>query len=235
MKRRPAGTAAPVACYFGGERSHGRPQPRLLPNGASALVGTPEREKMRSKRLPSMGSFRICICRIGSPPLCLQNFSQNRVIGPTSLFGYNTITWPDSYLGSAVQDRLQVFRFARCDARPIRFQSDPIDGERFERFFLAFRMIKRKLGRQSAAIVLFFSLLDEQQRRLYAALESFKLGYGGDRKMADILGLDVSTVARGRRELLDHDVKVDRVRRAGAGRKLIEKKRQKSSRGSKNS
>ena len=128
-----------------------------------------------------------------------------------------------------------MFRFARCDARPIRFQSDPIDGERFERFFLAFRMIKRKLGRQSAAIVLFFSLLDEQQRRLYAALESFKLGYGGDRKMADILGLDVSTVARGRRELLDHDVKVDRVRRAGAGRKLIEKKRQKSSRGSKNS
>ena len=86
-----------------------------------------------------------------------------------------------------------------------------------------------------AAIVLFFSLLDEQQRRLYAALESFKLGYGGDRKMADILGLDVGTVARGRRELLDHDVKVDRVRRAGAGRKLIEKKRQKSSRGSKNS
>ena len=75
-----------------------------------------------------------------------------------------------------------------------------------------------------AAIVLFFSLLDEQQRRLYAALESFKLGYGGDRKMADILGLDVSPVARGRRELLEHDVKVDRVRRAGAGRKLIEKK-----------
>ena len=86
-----------------------------------------------------------------------------------------------------------------------------------------------------AAIVLFFSLLDEQQRRLYAALESFKLGYGGDRKMADILGLDVSTVARGRRELLEHDVKVDRVRREGAGRKLIEKKRQKSSRGLKNS
>ena len=86
-----------------------------------------------------------------------------------------------------------------------------------------------------AAVVLFFSLLDEQQRRLYAALESFKLGYGGDRKMADILGLDVSTVARGRRELLEHDVKVGRVRRAGAGRKLIEKKRQKSSRGSKNS
>jgi hypothetical protein len=86
-----------------------------------------------------------------------------------------------------------------------------------------------------AAIVLFFGLLDERQRRLYAALESLKLGYGGDRKMADILGLDVSTVARGRRELLEHDVKVDRIRKAGAGRKPIEKKRQKSSRRSKTS
>lgn len=86
-----------------------------------------------------------------------------------------------------------------------------------------------------AAIVLFFSLLDERQRRLYAALESLKLGYGGDRKMADILGLDVGTVARGRRELLEHDVKVDRVRRAGAGRKPTEKKRRRSSRPSNNS
>lgn len=86
-----------------------------------------------------------------------------------------------------------------------------------------------------AAIVLFFSLLDERQRRLYAALESLKLGYGGDRKMADILGLDVGTVARGRRELLEHDVKVDRIRREGAGRKPTEKKRRKSSRPSKNS
>ncbi len=31
-----------------------------------------------------------------------------------------------------------------------------------------------------AAIILFYSLLDEQQRRLYAALESMKLGHGGD-------------------------------------------------------
>ncbi|MCP4680695.1 MAG: hypothetical protein GY854_35480, partial [Deltaproteobacteria bacterium] len=32
-----------------------------------------------------------------------------------------------------------------------------------------------------AAIVLFFCLLDEQQRRLFAGLESLKWGYGGDR------------------------------------------------------
>lgn len=54
-----------------------------------------------------------------------------------------------------------------------------------------------------AAIILFFSLLDEQQRRLYAGLESLKLGHGGDRKMAELLGLDVGTVARGRKELLE--------------------------------
>ena len=85
-----------------------------------------------------------------------------------------------------------------------------------------------------AAIILFFSLLDERERRVYAGLESLKLGYGGDRQMAEILGLDVSTVARGRRELLEHDVNVERVRKAGAGRKAVEKKRQKSSRRSKN-
>ena len=74
-----------------------------------------------------------------------------------------------------------------------------------------------------AAIILFFSLLDERERRVYAGLESLKLGYGGDRQMAEILGLDVSTVARGRRELLEHDVNVERVRKAGAGRKAVEK------------
>lgn len=79
-----------------------------------------------------------------------------------------------------------------------------------------------------AAIILFFSLLDEQQRRLYAGLESLKLGHGGDTRMADLLGLDTGTVARGRQELLDHDVKVDRVRKAGAGRPSLEKKRRKS-------
>ena len=36
-----------------------------------------------------------------------------------------------------------------------------------------------------AAIVLFFSLLDEKQRRLYAGLEAAKLGHGGDRKIAE--------------------------------------------------
>lgn len=74
-----------------------------------------------------------------------------------------------------------------------------------------------------AAIVLFFSLLNEKQRRLYAGLESLKWGHGGDRKIADLLDLDVGTVARGRNDLLSQDIERDRVRRAGAGRKSIKK------------
>jgi len=76
-----------------------------------------------------------------------------------------------------------------------------------------------------AAIVVFYSILDERQRRLYAALESLKLGHGGDRKIAGLLDLDVGTVAEGRHELLRREFEVERIRRVGAGRKPLEKKR----------
>lgn len=75
------------------------------------------------------------------------------------------------------------------------------------------------------AIRLFYSLLDEKQRRLYAALESLKLGHGGDRQLADFLGLDPHTIARGRQELLNHRLERGRVRKIGGGRKALEKKR----------
>ncbi len=79
-----------------------------------------------------------------------------------------------------------------------------------------------------AAIVLFFSLLDEKQRRLYAGLEALKTGHGGDAHMAELFGLHVDTVARGRRELLARDVDVERIRAVGGGRKPLEKKLRKS-------
>ena len=80
-----------------------------------------------------------------------------------------------------------------------------------------------------AAIILFFSLLDEQQRRLYAGLEAQKIGHGGDRKIAELLGLDVHTVSKGRRELFGEQVLRGRVRKQGAGRKATEKKHRKLS------
>ena len=78
-------------------------------------------------------------------------------------------------------------------------------------------------------VELFLSLLDEKQRCLFAGLESIKLGYGGDKKIAHLFGLDMHTVAKGRRELCHGGIKADRVRRVGGGRKFLEKKRRKSS------
>jgi hypothetical protein len=79
-----------------------------------------------------------------------------------------------------------------------------------------------------AVKVLFFSLLDEQQRRLYAGLESLQSGRGGQQRTAQRFGLDVNTVARGERELLSGQVLRGRIRRPGGGRPAVEKKRPKS-------
>jgi len=75
-----------------------------------------------------------------------------------------------------------------------------------------------------AGIVLFYSLLDERQRRLYAGLEAAKLGRGGTQKIAALLGLDPHTVGKGRQELFDGRIDRERIRNPGAGRKAVEKK-----------
>ncbi|MEE8121642.1 MAG: hypothetical protein V3T55_08945, partial [Anaerolineales bacterium] len=74
-----------------------------------------------------------------------------------------------------------------------------------------------------AAIIIFFSSLDEKQRRLYAGMESLKIGYGGDSKIAELLRIDSHTVAKGRRELLNQDFEVERVRKKGGGRASVKK------------
>lgn len=80
-------------------------------------------------------------------------------------------------------------------------------------------------GELRALIILFFSLLDEQTRRLYAGIESLKWGENGDSKVAEFLSIDVKTVARGRKQLFDQDIDRHRVRKAGGGRIAVEKKR----------
>jgi hypothetical protein len=67
-----------------------------------------------------------------------------------------------------------------------------------------------------------------KQRRLFAGLESLKLGRGGDLVVSDVLGLDPATVAGGRHELLENQLDPERVRKAGAGRHAVEKKRPRS-------
>jgi len=70
-----------------------------------------------------------------------------------------------------------------------------------------------------AGIILLYSLLDEKQRRLYAGLEALKLGRGGDRRIAGLLGLDPHTVAKGRQELPGQEVQRESRRRTQADEK----------------
>ena len=68
-------------------------------------------------------------------------------------------------------------------------------------------------------------MLNEKQRRLYVGFESMKLGRSGDLILSRITDMNVKTIARGRKELLSHDISPDRIRREGAGRPAIKKNR----------
>jgi hypothetical protein len=72
----------------------------------------------------------------------------------------------------------------------------------------------------------FLSRLDEARRRWYVALESQRIGHGGDRLLSQITGRDEATIRRGREELRAELVACpeDRVRQPGAGRPPVEKK-----------
>ena len=73
---------------------------------------------------------------------------------------------------------------------------------------------------------LLLSRLDEQQRRWYVAVESKRVGTGGDRLLSQITGLDEKTIQRGRQELADSLVSrpKERIRLPGGGRPRAEKK-----------
>jgi len=78
----------------------------------------------------------------------------------------------------------------------------------------------------------FLSRLNEQQRRWYVALESKRIGHGGDSLMSLITGMDVETIRRGRREL-DEELSsrpAEGVRQEGGGRLPVEKKTRRSRR-----
>lgn len=67
----------------------------------------------------------------------------------------------------------------------------------------------------------FFNSLSEKDRRRYAAVEAVRLGHGGIRRVAEIVGCSARTIARGiaELELLESDLAAGRVRRPGAGQK----------------
>lgn len=75
-----------------------------------------------------------------------------------------------------------------------------------------------------AQMNLFFSRLDEAQRRWYAGLESRHVGFGGDRWISLVTGSSEKAIRRGRREL-DRELvgqPVGRLRHPGGGRHRVE-------------
>jgi len=70
----------------------------------------------------------------------------------------------------------------------------------------------------------YYQSLSEKDRRRFAALEAIKLGHGGTRSIAKVLGCDPQTVKDGMRELkqLPDDPAGSRVRKPGGGRKKTE-------------
>jgi hypothetical protein len=77
-----------------------------------------------------------------------------------------------------------------------------------------------------ATIVAKFSVmapvLDERARRLWAA-ESVAIGYGGDALVSAATGVARETIRKGRRELARGAAVTTRIRRAGAGRPVLDK------------
>jgi transposase len=71
-----------------------------------------------------------------------------------------------------------------------------------------------------AKIDSFLPYLDEQQKRIYLALEAESLGVGGKRLLERHVGVSHNTIKKGLAELsAPHPVKRQRLRKAGGGRK----------------
>jgi hypothetical protein len=75
---------------------------------------------------------------------------------------------------------------------------------------------------------IFLSTLNEKQRRLYVGFESMKIGYGGDKKISEITGVNVKTIAAGRKELINNNINSERIRSEGAGSHSLKKKHKSS-------
>lgn len=67
-----------------------------------------------------------------------------------------------------------------------------------------------------------YDSLNEKDKRRYAAIESLKIEYNGERYISQILKIHVQTIKRGKQELLEGtDISEGRIRVTGGGRHKI--------------
>ena len=83
-------------------------------------------------------------------------------------------------------------------------------------------MIEEFSEKTKMLMQLHYSRLLEKDRRQYAALESLKLGRGGNTYISQVLGVDRKTILQGRKELtseMQDFLPLGRQRNIGGGRK----------------
>lgn len=69
-------------------------------------------------------------------------------------------------------------------------------------------------------MIVLFTMYSEKDRRLYAAAEALKVGYGGISYISKLLNCDRKTISKGIRELDCLEIiEKDRIRKKGGGRK----------------
>ena len=80
-------------------------------------------------------------------------------------------------------------------------------------------------GKMVHYLMSFLNILNEKQKRLFLGFESMKYGRGGDYAVAEISGVNRKTIGKGRRELEEENINMERIRIMGGGRKELKKKR----------
>src|SRR6266446_4943937 len=103
--------------------------------------------------------------------------------------------------------------------------TDVVSGERADDplYMPCIARVQASVGRRGLQ---YSQSLSEKDRRRFAAVEAIKLGHGGIRSIANVLGCDPHTVKEGMRERkhLPADPTEHRVRKPGGGRKKTEEK-----------
>ena len=85
--------------------------------------------------------------------------------------------------------------------------------------------MRRNLDLEATVVAKWVGLapvLDERARRLWAGAEAQAIGYGGDALVSAATGLARATIRNGRRELTKGVAVTGRIRRAGAGRPVVD-------------
>lgn len=68
----------------------------------------------------------------------------------------------------------------------------------------------------------YYDSLNEKDKRRYAAIESLKIEYYGEQYISRILNVNIKTIQRGKKELIEgYDILDGRVRAVGGGRNRI--------------